>query len=128
MEDARLTSSIFNGRIERHLNSLMAIKTIILKTGENLISDVKEGFLGEKLICYILENPCTMSITGSYKILDDETSGTDKVSIALQKWPLFSKDTKVELSCDSVVTITNPTDDIKTMYENQVVNKNDEIN
>lgn len=106
----------------------MTVKTIILKSGENLISDIKEGFLGEKLVCYILENPHTLKINGSYKMLDDENGGTDKLSISFQPWPLFTNDSKIEISCDSVVTITNPTEEIKQMYQKQIVGNQNEIN
>lgn len=106
----------------------MTVKTIILKSGENLISDVKEGFLGEKLICYILENPHELRVNGAYKVLDDEDGGTNKLSISFQPWPLFTNDSRVEISCDSVVTITNPTEDIKKMYQEQVIGNQNEIN
>lgn len=105
----------------------MTVKTIILKTGENLISDIKEGFLGEKLVCYILENPCVIKINGAFKVVEDDRSeGAEKISVTFQPWPLFTKDSKIEISCDSVMTITNPTEEIKILYQNQISNETNE--
>lgn len=98
----------------------MTIKLAILKSGENLISDFKEGFLGEKLVCYLLEKPCSVFINGTYKIMDEEDGG-NRVSISLKTWPSFSKQTTIELPPDWIVTLVDPTDELKEMYENQVL-------
>ena len=106
----------------------MAVKLVLLKSGENIISDTKEGFLDEKLVCYILEKPCNVNINGSYKILDDEDGGKDKLSISLHPWPALSKQEVIELIPDWIITIVDPTDELKGMYETQVLGvKKDEI-
>ena len=105
----------------------MTVKLVLLKSGEKLISDIKEGFLEEKLVCYLLEKPCTISVNGTYKVLDDEgESGGDRVSVSLHSWPPFSKQESVEISPDCIVTIVEPSDEIKEMYENQVLGLNKE--
>lgn len=98
----------------------MAIKLILLKSGENIVSDVKEGFYEEKLVCYVLEKPCTVSINGTYKILDEEDGG-NRVSISLNSWPSLSKETTIELIPDWIVTIVEPKDELKQMYQTQVL-------
>jgi hypothetical protein len=110
----------------------MSVKLAVLKSGENIISDIKEGFLEEKLVCYILEKPCTVSVNGTYRILEDEdeneTTNGSRVSISLNSWPSLSKDTTVELVPDWIVTIVEPNDQLKKMYETQVlgIEQNDE--
>ena len=100
----------------------MSIKLALLKSGENIISDFKEGFFEEKMVCYIAEKPCTISINGTYKILEeDDQSGGNKVSISLKTWPNFSKQTTIELSPDFIVTLVEPTDELKKMYQTQVL-------
>jgi hypothetical protein len=107
----------------------MSIKLILLKTGENIISEIKEGYFEEKLICYILEKPCTVTINGSYKILDDDEEEEDKVSISLRLWPSLTDQTTIELSPDSIVTVVEPVENLKKMYETQVLGiKENEIN
>ena len=107
----------------------MTVKLILLKSGENIISDVKEGFFEDKLVCYLLENPCTVSVNGSYRVIGEDSSKENKVSISLVPWPSFSKETTVELIPDWIVTITNPKDELKLMYENEVLGiEKDETN
>lgn len=97
----------------------MTVKLLILKSGENIISDVKEGFYEDKLVCYLLEKPCLVSINGTYRIVGEEDN--NKVSISLKPWPVFSKQTNVELVNDWIVTIVDPKDDLKLMYEIEVL-------
>ncbi|MFM7796867.1 MAG: hypothetical protein ACKO7N_08895, partial [Candidatus Nitrosotenuis sp.] len=82
------------------------------------------------LICYLLENPCTVSVNGSYRVIGED-NGENKVSISLTPWPRFSKETTIELIPDWIVTITNPKDELKSMYEMQVLgiekNETDQI-
>ena len=63
-----------------------------------------------------------MSINGTYKILDEDgVKGGNKVSVSLQSWPSFSKQETIEISPDWIVTIAEPTDEIKETYENQIL-------
>lgn len=106
----------------------MSVKLISLKSGESIISEIKEGYFENKLVCYILDKPCLTSINGTYKILDEDDDG-EKVSISLSSWPSLSKQTTIELVPDWIVTIVDPVDSLKKMYETQVLGiKQNEIN
>jgi len=105
----------------------MTAKLVLLKSGEKLISNVKEGFIEEKLICYLLEKPCTISVNGSYKILDDESDNEEnRVSISLQSWPLFSNQNTIQIPPDWILSFVDPTDQLKETYETQVLGLNKE--
>jgi hypothetical protein len=110
----------------------MTVKLIVLKSGEKIVSDIKEGFYEDKLVCYILDRPCSISINGSYKILDDENTDENNnenlVSISLHSWPSLSNDTTIELIPDWIVTIVEPKDELKKMYETQVLGINENEN
>ena len=97
----------------------MSIKLVLLKSGENLIADVKEGFYEERVVCYILENPCEVKVTGSYSI-----NGESQSSISLNRWPMLSKDTVVQLPLDCVTTLTDPVDKLTNLYTTQVLGEN----
>jgi hypothetical protein len=100
----------------------MTVKLAILKSGENIISDVKEGFYEERLVCYIFENPCSVKINGSYAI-----NGNNQHSISLNRWPLLSKDNVLEIVPEWIVTLTEPADQLRELYENDVLgNQNEE--
>ena len=104
----------------------MTVKLAIFKSGENIISDIKEGFYGEKLACYILENPCKVSINGSYKVIGDEQDSGNMVSISLHQWPSLSKDTTIEIVPEWIVTLVEPNFQLKEMYEIQVLKNGNE--
>ena len=100
----------------------MTVKLVLLKSGEKLISNIKEGFFEEKLVCYLLEKPCTISVNGTYKVLDGEVEDEgNKVSVSLQSWPPFSKQETIEIVPDWIVTIVDLSDEIKETYQNQVL-------
>ena len=102
----------------------MTVKIAILKSGENILCDIKEGYDDDKLITYFLENPCTIKLNGRYSITDDNGDQQNQMSVALHPWPSFSKDTSVAIPIDWLVTIVEPISGIKKMYEDQF--KNDE--
>ena len=99
----------------------MTVKLLILKSGENIISDVKEGIYENKVVCYVLDKPCSVTLNGTYKILDGEDESANKFSTTLQPWPVLSKDTTIELIPDFIATIVNPIDDLKKIYETEVL-------
>jgi hypothetical protein len=94
----------------------MTIKLAVLTTGENIITDIKEGLYEDKVICYILENPCSIKVNGTYAI-----NGEKQHSVSLSKWPTLSKDTTIEIIPDSIVTLVDPEDKLKQLYETQVL-------
>ncbi len=98
----------------------MTVKLVLLKSGENIVSDVKEGLYEDKLVCYILEKPCTVTVNGTYKILDEDDGG-NRVSISLHPWPSLSKETTIELIPDWIITIVDPKDELEKMYQTQVL-------
>jgi hypothetical protein len=106
----------------------MTVKLVVLKSGEHIISDIKEGVVENSVVCYILEKPHSILINGPRKISDEKSK---KVNISLQSWPMFSIDDKIEVVPDWVVTIVEPNHQIKEMYEKKVLNhdrEQDQIN
>lgn len=99
----------------------MTVKLIVLKNGENIISSIREGFYEDRLICYVLENPCSISINGTYKILDDEANSDDQYSVSLMTWPRLSNDKMIELVPDAIITIVEPMESLKNIYNTQVL-------
>ena len=75
-----------------------------------------------------MENPCTVSINGTYKIFD-KNEEENKVSISLHTWPSLSSQNTIEIPPDCVLTIVEPINSLKKMYETQVLGiKEDETN
>lgn len=108
----------------------MTVKLVLLKSGETLISDVKEGFCEDKMVCYILENPF-VPILNEYQ--DNEDTVVDgqkenKYNVELFPWPYLSKDDKIEIPPDCVLTLTNPIETIEKIYNKRVLKNGNETN
>ena len=100
----------------------MSVKLVVLKTGESIITDIKEGIVDDKLVCYVLEKPCKILVNGTYSFNEnEETPSKNKVSISLQSWPIFSIDDVLEISPDVIITVVNPNSQLEEMYNKQVL-------
>ena len=107
----------------------MTIKLILLRSGEDIIADVKEMVVGEedsaKVVGYFLTQPCIVKMQNPSPSEDqDKTS----FSISLYPWMPLSKDKTILIPTDWVVTMTEPVDKIKDMYMEEVINYGKETN
>tara|TARA_Y100000991_G_scaffold54776_1_gene40010 strand:+ start:107 stop:496 length:390 start_codon:yes stop_codon:yes gene_type:complete len=90
----------------------MAVKLVLLKSGEMLISDAKELVSDEKQAspyAYILDLPHLISYSS-------KDSTNNEIDIVFKPWVMISKDKKMMIPTDWVVTILDPLDDIQRMY------------
>ena len=93
----------------------MTIKVLVLKSGEDVISDVQEMMSSsDQVIGYFLNKPCVV------KIQAKETN-TD-VSVRMHPWMPIARETMIPVSADWVVTMVTPVEKIQEMYEKQVLN------
>jgi hypothetical protein len=104
----------------------MSIKLVILKSGEELISDVKEIMNdGDNVVGYLLNDPCVV-ICDDYFLKEEDSEG-EQVQISLRSWLVFSKDTKIPIRPDGLISIVEPIDDLKKMYEEKVNGESNQI-
>lgn len=89
----------------------MTIKLTLLKSGEMLISDAKELVADNNIepYAYILDHPHVVLTT-------PKRDDTDQIDVLFKPWIIISKDTKMLVPTDWVVTIVDPIDSIKKMY------------
>ena len=102
----------------------MSIKLTLLKTGEQLISDMKELSTEDQELphAYLLDNPHTLEINEKRFVTEDEKDigGRDYgINVALFPWIILSKDKKMIIPIDSVLTIVEPLDSVTQMYEDK---------
>ncbi len=101
----------------------MTVKLIVLKSGEDIIADMSEMMVGEgedkKVIGYFLNRACGISL--SNEILKTDDADTDSYKIKIFPWCPLTKDNIIPLNTDWVVTIVEPIDKLKQMYEKQVL-------
>ena len=97
----------------------MSIKLTLLKSGEQLISEMKELVAEgqEQAHAYLLENPHTVEINEKQFITEDEKKDGDfGINVTLLPWIILSKDKQVIIPTDIVVTIVEPLDSVTQLY------------
>ena len=97
----------------------MSIKLTLLKSGEQLISDMKE-LVAEgqnQPHAYLLDNPHTIDINHKEFITEDENIGGDfGINGSLLPWIILSKDKKMIIPIDSVLTVVEPLASVTQLY------------
>ena len=100
----------------------MTVKLAILKSGEDIFADIKEMIVGEgddaRVVGYFLTKPCGVSLNSKSIKIDDEK---DTYQLKLFPWCPLTKQEKVPISADWVVTIVDPIDKITQMYTKEVL-------
>tara|TARA_B100000614_G_C14291441_1_gene387985 strand:+ start:53 stop:400 length:348 start_codon:yes stop_codon:yes gene_type:complete len=95
----------------------MTVKILLLKSGEDVISDVKEMVSpDEKVIGYFLSKPCVV------KLLPKKGEDKREASVTMYPWMPLAKEAEIPLPTDWVVTIVTPIKKIEQMYTEDVLN------
>ena len=97
----------------------MSIQLVLLKSGEDVIADVKElRDDKDELISYVFKDPYKIKITMPQVLM--ETKSKPKHEAAFYKWMPLSKESDIIVNKDWIVCITDPIDTIKTLYEERI--------
>ena len=96
----------------------MSIKVALLKSGESVIADIKELISDDKVCGYLFENPNIITYLEP-ELLTEETE-TNKLKISLIPWILITSDTKIPGRSDWVITMVEPIEDVKKIYEAKI--------
>ena len=97
----------------------MSIKLTLLKSGETLISEMKELVAEDKeqAHAYLLENPHRVEIREkSFLTEDEKKTGDFGIDVTLIPWIVLSDDKKVIIPIDVVTTIVEPLASVKQMF------------
>ncbi len=108
----------------------MTVKLLLLKSGEDIIADVKEMVVGEeenaRVVGYFLHKPCVVKMTPPSNVPEEfkEEIDPQKASfqVTLFPWMPLSKDNTIPISADWVVTMVTPSDKLNDMYTEDVIN------
>ncbi len=104
----------------------MTIKFIVLKSGEQLISDIKEMAVGEeddqKVVGYFLHRPCIVKMKNP-GVIDQEKSKTKAgFEVTLIPWLSLTQDEVIPIPSDWLVTLVEPVPQLTQMYTEDVLN------
>ena len=98
----------------------MRIQLALLKSGEEVIADIKEIRQEETdvLVSYLFKDPYCIKIKTTQILVEDESR--PKHELAYYKWMSLSKDDDIIVNKDWVVCITDPLDSVKQNYEERM--------
>ena len=99
----------------------MAVKLAILKSGEDVVADIQEMVLKDsdgrdKVVGYFFNLPVRAELAGNGPAENSE-GGRLPFKIRLTPWMPLSKDERIPVVVDWVISIVEPIDDLKEMYE-----------
>ena len=103
----------------------MSIKITVLKSGEHIISDMKELMTEgeENAQAYMLVNPHTYEINEKQFITEEEKEledGDFGINVSLLPWIILSKDKKMIIPTDSVLTVVEPLESVTQLYLDKI--------
>ncbi|NBO99070.1 MAG: hypothetical protein EBU90_02940 [Proteobacteria bacterium] len=112
----------------------MTIKLLLLKSGEDIISDIKEMVVGEdedrRVVGYFLNKPCLVKMRDPSLLTEESTEEQKKAAyqVSLYPWMPLSKDYVIPVAADWVVTIVEPIVKLSEMYVEDVLSRGTENN
>ena len=108
----------------------MSIKIALLKSGESVITDVKELIRDDQIHGYLFKKPYAVNLSPAYGFLTEDASGEDdgNVSVSFSPWIPFTTDEEILVRCDWLVTVVNPAKEIQELYEEMINGQSDQSN
>jgi len=97
----------------------VTVKVVLLKSGEDVIADIEEMVVGEKVVGYFFNYPCSVKLTGNEPAKDRSRS---PFKLRITPWAPLAKDQKIPVVADWVVSIMEPIDDLLDMYNTNIQN------
>jgi len=109
----------------------MTIKLALLKSGETVISDIKEIFSNDPLKSilqgYLFKNPHKVSTQQPILITEEVYPSNDSIQVALSSWIILTSDTEIVVAPDWIVAIVEPIKSLKDLYEEKINDKTSEM-
>ena len=107
----------------------MSVKLVMLKSGEDIITDVKELKTEEGVVGYYFHKPL---IVKAYQpeeptVLSEDGSSREyesKISVQFYPWIPLSEESRIPCSADWVVTIVEPVQNVKKLYRESLNGRN----
>tara|TARA_B100000287_G_C20387351_1_gene684123 strand:- start:175 stop:543 length:369 start_codon:yes stop_codon:yes gene_type:complete len=104
----------------------MTIKLMLLKSGEDIISDVTEMCVGtekeRQVIGYYFEKPCVVRMRDPNVIEEEGPKKKSGFSVSLFPWIPLTAENRIPVPADWLITMVEPTAKLKEMYVEDVVN------
>ena len=102
----------------------MSIKVALLKSGESVIADIKELVSDDNVCGYLFENPNIINYLEPEVLTEENETSTLKISLI--PWILITSDTKIPVRSDWVITMVEPIESVRKIYEEKINGKNNQ--
>ena len=104
----------------------MTVKVLVLKSGEDVIADVKEMLTSDKQVMgYLMTRPCVVKLITNAPLTADESNPKSEtkseMSVRMHPWAPLAKEKEIPLSTDWVVTMFTPVEKVLKMYKEDVL-------
>ena len=103
----------------------MTIKLLLLKSGEDIIADVTEMAMGEgeqkSVVGYFLDKPCVIRMRDPNLIEEQGPKKQSGFQVSLFPWIPLSKETRIPVPADWLITMVEPAYKLKEMYVKDIV-------
>ena len=110
----------------------MTIKLLLLKSGEDIIADVTEMAMGEgeqkTIVGYFLDKPCVIRMRDPNLIKEEGPQKQSGFQVSLFPWIPLSKDTRIPVPSDWLITMVEPATKLKEMYVEDIVQNGNQSN
>jgi hypothetical protein len=104
----------------------MTIKLAILKSGEDVIADIKELVSeDDKVVSYVFSNPFCVKLIEPEILTDDEKfSVSRQYNISVYPWMPLTEQKDIAVNPDWIVSIVEPATTLKKSYEEKIYGRN----
>jgi hypothetical protein len=105
----------------------MSVKLALLKSGESVIAETKELISDDKVCGYLFENPQVVFTENSVMFLEENVDhDQSKIAVTMKPWIDLTSDTKIPVPPDWIITIVEPIDSVRKLYEEKVNGKDNQ--
>ena len=110
----------------------MTVKLVLLKSGEDIVADVSEMVVGDendkennppRVIGYYLNRPCVVRMQDARNLPELAKGNEQKqgYSVSLFPWMPLSKEDKIPIPADWMITMVEPVTKLSQMYDEDIV-------
>ena len=108
----------------------MTVKLVLLKSGEDIVADVSEMVVGDendkdnppRVIGYYLNRPCVVRMQDARNLPELQKGNEQKqgYSVSLFPWMPLSKEDKIPIPADWMITMVEPVTKLSQMYDEDI--------
>ena len=109
----------------------MTVKLVLLKSGEDIVADVSEMIVGDendkdnppRVIGYYLSRHCVIKMQYARNLPELQKGNEQKqgYSVSLFPWMPLSKEDKIPIPADWMITMVEPVSKLSQMYDEDIV-------